>query len=97
MTAKALAPEIDENVRALLRAHGVTRAALFGSWARGDATAQSDIDFLVEFEPSRSLLDLAALELDLVEALEHPVDVVTYRSLHPALRESVMSDQVGIL
>lgn len=62
---------------------GVVRAGLFGSFARGDATADSDLDFLVEFEEDRTLLDLAGLRLDLREASGRDVDVATPGSLHP--------------
>ncbi len=79
-----------------LQKFGVTKAALFGSVVRGEATQESDIDILVEFEQGRSLLDLAGLKLELEKLLGRNVDVVTYRSIHPLLRESIMKEQVVI-
>ncbi len=79
-----------------LQKFGVTKAALFGSIVRGEATQESDIDILVEFEQGRSLLDLAGLKLELEKLLGRNVDVVTYRSIHPLLRESIMKEQVVI-
>jgi len=76
---------------------GVVRAGLFGSFARGDATADSDIDFLVEFEEGRTLLDLSGLRLDLREALGRDVDVATPASLHPKLRDRILREVVRIL
>lgn len=76
---------------------GVVRAGLFGSFARGDATADSDVDFLVEFEEDRTLLDLAGLRLDLREALGRDVDVATPGSLHPKLRNRILREVVRIL
>lgn len=76
---------------------GVVRAGVFGSVARGEATDQSDIDFLVEFEKGRTLLDLSGLRLDLIELLGHDVDVVTPRSLHPKLRDRIMGEVVPLL
>ncbi len=81
----------------ILKEHGVAHAALFGSSARGEATSQSDLDLLVEFKGSKSLLDLVALKLELEEKTGRAVDVLTYRSLHPALRERILNEQVSIL
>ncbi len=77
---------------------GVKRAALFGSFARGDATEDSDIDLLIEFRgKKKSLFDLAALKIQLEENLGRNVDLITYNSLHPLLRDRILSEQVIIL
>jgi hypothetical protein len=77
---------------------GVKRAALFGSFARGDATEDSDVDLLIEFKgKKKSLLDLAALKIQLEESLGKNVDLITYNSLHPLLRDRILSEQVIIL
>lgn len=82
---------------ACLRSHGVVRAAVFGSFARGTASVASDVDLLVEFSPGRSLVDQAALELDLLQLFGRPVEVITYASLNPRFRESVLAEQQVIL
>ncbi len=92
--------QIDEIKKTLidaLRKHEVKKAALFGSIVRGEATEESDIDLLIEFEGRKSLLDLAGLKLDLQELLRRRVDVLTYKSLHPLLRERILSEQEVIL
>lgn len=81
----------------VLPKYGVKKASLFGSFARGDVSSSSDIDLLVEFEGKRSLLDLAGLKLELEERLRKDVDVVTYKSLNPLLREQILTEQVVIL
>jgi predicted nucleotidyltransferase len=73
------------------------RAFVFGSVARGEATAQSDVDLLVEFEKGRTLLDLAGLHRELEEALGRPVDVTTPAALHPLLKDAILSERVPIL
>lgn len=73
--------------------YGVKRAAVFGSVARGEATRNSDIDMVIEFRGKKSLLDLVALELDLEKQYGRKVDVVTYNSLHPLLRDHILKDQ----
>lgn len=86
-----------EKVREILQKNGIRRAAFFGSIVRGELTDKSDIDILVEFEGHKSLLDLAGLKLDLEDALERPVDLLTYRSIHPLLKERILAEQVPIL
>jgi len=83
-------------ISASLEKYGVTRAALFGSVVRDEATEESDIDLLVEFEGGRSLLDLVGLKLELESLLKRKVDIVTYSSLHPLLRDRILSEQVLI-
>ena len=80
----------------ILKRNGVVRAALFGSALRGDTTRESDVDFLVEFEEGKTLLDLVGLQLELEEQLKSKVDVITYDALHPQLRESVLKEQEPI-
>jgi uncharacterized protein len=67
-------------------ARGARSIRIFGSVARGEATPNSDVDFLVDFEPARSLVDLSGLQLDLVELLGRQVHVVQIPSAHPARR-----------
>ena len=56
-----------------------------------------DLDLLVDFAPGKSLLDLVDLKLSLEEALKRKVDVVTYDSLDPDLRDDVLNEEVAIL
>ncbi|MFQ6047389.1 MAG: nucleotidyltransferase domain-containing protein [Gemmatimonadales bacterium] len=88
---------IPQEIAQIMRSRGVVRAGMFGSVARDEATAVSDVDFLVEFEKGRTLLDLAGLRLDLEQELGRHVDVATPDSLHPALRDEIMRDLVPIL
>jgi hypothetical protein len=72
--------------------HGAYNVRIFGSVARGELRPDSDIDFLVELESDRSLLDLAGLLLDLQELLGCDVDVVTENGLRPRIRPQVLSE-----
>ena len=86
-----------EKALEILQKNGIKRAAFFGSIVRGEMTDESDIDILVEFEGRKSLLDLAGLKLDLEDALQRRVDLLTYRSLHPMLKDRILAEQVPIL
>jgi len=89
--------ELREKVAIPMRRRGVIRAGVFGSLARGEAKEGSDIDFLVEFEKGRSLVDLAGLRVDLRDLLKRDVDVATPNSLHPKLRDRILGEVVPIL
>ena len=81
----------------ILKAAGVKRAALFGSFARGEAGPDSDIDILVEMPDKASLFDLVNLENELKDYLGRDIDLVTYEALHPLLRKRVLAEQKKIL
>ena len=81
----------------VLQRHDVERAAIFGSLARGKMREGSDIDILVEFKGEKSLLDLAGLKIELEELLGSKVDILTYNSLHPLLKERILNEQEVIL
>jgi predicted nucleotidyltransferase len=66
-----------DEILALARRHGGTRVRLIGSVARDEATEESDVDFVVDFEPERSLLDQGGLLMDLRKFLGCKVDVVS--------------------
>jgi uncharacterized protein len=76
--------------------YGAGNVRVFGSVARGDASSESDIDLLVEFEPGRSLLDLVGLELDLRDLLGLHVDVATVASLKDRIRPRVLAEAVPL-
>ena len=87
---------VREQILAVAARHGAGNVRVFGSVARGEADAASDIDFLVDFEPGRSLLDLAALLVDLEDLLGHPVDVVTEPGLKARIRKRVLAEAVPV-
>ena len=94
---KSQSDEIKKNLIKVLRRHQVKKAALFGSIVRGEIKEDSDIDLLIEFEGRKSLLDIAGLKIELQDVLRRKVDVLTYKSLHPMLKESILNEQEVIL
>ncbi|MBI5787340.1 MAG: nucleotidyltransferase family protein [Candidatus Schekmanbacteria bacterium] len=76
--------------------HGARNVRVFGSVARGEADERSDIDFLVEMEAGRSLLDHAALWLELQDFLGCKVDVISDRGIKPRVRERVLREAVAL-
>jgi predicted nucleotidyltransferase len=80
----------------LAERYGVSSLAVFGSVARNEATAHSDVDILVEFDRPVGLFALFALQDELESLLGRPVDVGTAASLKPRLRDRVMEEAVYV-
>jgi len=92
MSPEALLKAKREEILRAAAKHGAHNVRVFGSVARGEADAQSDIDLLVEFEPERSLLDHAALWLELQELLGCKVDVVSMAAIKARIRDRVLRE-----
>jgi predicted nucleotidyltransferase len=92
-------PVIKRKALPILKRHAVKRASVFGSFARGDAKADSDIDLLIEYKSTenKSLFDLVDLKAELEEGLGRKVDIITYDSIYWRLRERILAEQVVIL
>ena len=95
MTLEALRRRRDELVPLAARC-GARALRVFGSVARGEADEQSDVDFLVDFEPGRSLFDQADLLIALEDLLGTRVDVATEAALRPRVRERVLREAVAL-
>ncbi len=83
-------------ILSICRRHGAHSPRLFGSIARGQAMPESDIDFIVDMEQGRSLLDQAALLVELRELLGRNVDVVTAQGLRDRIRERVLDEAIPL-
>ena len=82
-----------EEIEASCKKHSIRKLSLFGSALRDDSTPESDLDILVEFDPSHmpGLIRLAGMELELGEILGRKVDMRTAQDLSPYFREDVLS------
>jgi predicted nucleotidyltransferase len=96
MATEDLLREKREEILRIAARHGARNVCVFGSAARGEAGDESDVDLLVEFEPGRSLLEHAALWLDLQELLGCKVDVVSDRGIKPRIRDRVLKEAVPL-
>jgi len=89
-------PNVREDVRRIATVHGAGNVRVFGSARRGEQSASSDLDLLVDMAEGRSLFDLIALSNDLEESLGVEVDVVTEASLSPYMRDRVLAEAVAL-
>jgi uncharacterized protein len=92
MRAKDLLEAKREEIMRIAARHGAHDVRVFGSVARGDADDASDIDFLVEMEPGRSLFDLGGLQSELEGLLGRRVDVQTEGGLYWLLRRRILKE-----
>ena len=81
-----------EEILRVAAKHGAYNVRVFGSVARGEDDEKSDVDFLVDLEDDRSLLDLGGLLMDLRELLGREVDVVTPDGLRARIRDRVLGE-----
>ena len=85
-----------QDILSIAARYGAHNVRVFGSMARGDATMSSDVDFLVDMEPGRSLFDLGGLLIELEVLLGREVDVITERSLRDRIRARVLNEAVPL-
>lgn len=87
---------IKKQIVPILKRQGVTKAALFGSCARGEEKRNSDIDLLIKLKRGKTLFDIVRLKSDLEERLGRKVDLVEYDAIRPLLRDIILSKQKSI-
>jgi len=85
-----------EQILSLAAKYGASDVRVFGSFARGTADENSDVDFLVTLVPGRSLFDLGGLLYELQQVIGRRVDVVTDAGLRPRIRDRVLREAVPI-
>lgn len=76
---------------------GIKKAVLFGLYARGDNTQNSDVDILAELPDDATLFELGGLKINLEEPLKMNVVVLTYKSISPRIKDSIRSNQYPLL
>lgn len=87
---------IQKKIIPILKKNNVAKAGIFGSYARGEQKKKSDIDILVQ-PPKGIGFGFARIELELEKGLKKKVDLLTYNSIHPRLKERILKEEVRIL
>ncbi|MBI3626781.1 nucleotidyltransferase family protein [Candidatus Uhrbacteria bacterium] len=88
--------QILKKARPVFRQFGVKQAGIFGSYARGEQHRSSDIDILVSFEEPAGLFEFIRFKNELQKKLGKKLDVVTYKSLSPLLKNRILSEEVRL-
>lgn len=76
--------------------NGGKKVRIFGSLVRGESGKDSDVDFLIELEPGRSLLDILAMKQDLEDLLQRNVDVVTESAVSPYIKDEIIRGAISL-
>jgi len=87
--------QIKNHIVEVLKKHGIKKAGIFGSYARGEEKKNSDIDILINF--NGSLLTLVGIEMELEKALKKKVDLLTYGGIHPLLKKIILNEEIRII
>jgi uncharacterized protein len=88
--------DIQKAIQSVLWKYPIKRASLFGSYARQEARIDSDIDILVEFSSTISLIQFVTIQLELEDILGKKVDLVEFSALKPQLKANILKEQMVI-
>src|SRR3989344_7147900 len=89
--------EIKTKIIPVLKEYNVTKAGIFGSYARGEQKKNSDVDILVKTGDEMGLLEFIGLKLMLQRVVKRKVDLVEYETIRKELRETILNDEIRIL
>ena len=88
---------IKKKILPVLKKHGIRKAAICGSFARGEESEDSDIDILVEIPEDLSLLDFVGIKLEIEKTIRREVDLIEYSEIKSAIKESLLKEEIAIL
>lgn len=91
-----LLTQVKKKAPKILRDFQITKAGVFGSVAHGFENSRSDIDILVEMKKGSSLLDLLNVQIQLEKVLKRKVDLITYNSLNPKIKNIILNEEITI-
>ena len=97
MKNKSQIAAIKRKIVPILKKNGIRKAGIFGSYVRGDYKKRSDIDILIQPPRDMSLLKFVHVKHELEEKLNKKVDLVSYRGIHPFLKNQILKEEVKII
>lgn len=97
MNKKQELEEIKKKLIPILKRNKITKAGIFGSYARGEQNKDSDVDLLIEVDDKVGLVEFIELKMALQELLMKKVDLVEYGTIRPEIRENIIKEEISIL
>jgi hypothetical protein len=89
--------KIKKKILPILKEYHVTKAGIFGSYARGEQTRKSDIDLLIEIARGTDLIELIRLRTKLQKIIKRRVDLVEYSGIRKEISATILNDEIQIL
>ena|SRR3989344_4740137 len=90
--------KIKEKIIPILKSHKVTKAGIFGSYARGEQKKKSDVDILVEIDDDNmGLLEFIALKRLIESTIKKKIDLVEYSGIKKEIRQNILNDEIPII
>ena len=80
----------------LLKKHNVSRAGIFGSYARGEQNKHSDVDILVEVDKDMGLIEFISLKMLLEKAIKKRIDLVEYQTIRKELKDRILNEEISM-
>ena len=87
--------KIVNKIKKVLKKFKVKKAGIFGSFARGEESADSDIDILIEVKGS--LMDVVKIEMSLEKEVKRKIDLLTYGGISPLLKDRILKEEIRII
>lgn len=88
--------EISAKIKPVLKKYNVSKAAIFGSYARGNFTKRSDIDILVKLPKNIDLFEFIKMKNEMEDILHKKIDLVEYSTLKPIIKDVIIKEQIII-
>ena len=89
--------KIERKIIPLLKKHNVSRAGIFGSYARGEQNKRSDVDILVEVNKDMGLIEFISFKMLLEKAIKRKIDLVEYQTIRKELKDRILNEEIKIL
>jgi predicted nucleotidyltransferase len=89
--------KIKTKIIKILKKYNIKKAGLFGSYIRGEQKESSDIDILIQPAKDMSLLDISGLKIELENVLGKKVDIISYKYIHPYLKDRILKNEIKII
>ena len=89
--------KIKEKIAPILKEYNVTKAGIFGSYARGEQKANSDVDILVETDNNMTMIEFIGLKNELERVFKKKVDLVEYSTIRKEFKNQVLKEEISII
>src|SRR3989344_3207436 len=88
---------IKQKILPILKSYKISKAGIFGSYARGEQKKKSDVDILVEVDKHMGLMEFIGIKLDLQKAVKRKVDLVEYETIRWEIKDNILRDEIPII